>query len=117
MERFKRDSVVGLDLADLAPILPSKQATSTIRIHINLTSTYFVKSLGEGEAPWLGDSAILPRRVVIGAKSDFIVDIEGVVETAKFLGTSEILLEGVYHDLMLGSKANYTAGIIWERLA
>lgn len=74
-------------------------------------------SLGAGEAAWLGESASPPRRVVIGAISDFIVDVEGVAETARFLGTKEILLEGVYHDIMLGREANDTAGVILERLA
>ena len=48
---------------------------------------------------------------------DFVIDVEGVAETARFLGTKEILLEGVYHDIMLGREANYTAGVMLERLA
>ena len=73
-------------------------------------------TVGGGEALWLSDSESVPRRVVIGAMSDFIVDLEGVAETAKFLGTKEILLPGVYHDVMLGSFANYTANIVLENL-
>ena len=79
--------------------------------------TLKLRYLGAGEAAWLGESANLPQRVVVGAMSDVVIDVEGVAENAKFLGTKEILLEDIYHDIMLGREANYTAGVILERLA
>ena len=42
----------------------------------------------------------LPRLVMGGGK-DFIVDTEGVQETAKFLGVKEIILSECSHDMML----------------
>ena len=42
-----------------------------------------------------------PSLQVLGAGSDYIVDRAGVAETAAFLGTTPVFLEGAPHDLML----------------
>ncbi|CAI9110676.1 OLC1v1010742C1 [Oldenlandia corymbosa var. corymbosa] len=38
---------------------------------------------------------------VLGAKDDFIVDLEGLQETGRFYGVSPVCIEGVAHDMML----------------
>ncbi|XP_027928315.1 uncharacterized protein LOC114185028 isoform X2 [Vigna unguiculata] len=45
--------------------------------------------------------------LVLGAKDDFIVDVEGLEETAKFYGVSPVCVEAVAHDMMLD--------VAWER--
>lgn len=45
--------------------------------------------------------------LVLGAKDDFIVDAEGLRETAKFYGVSPVCVEAVAHDMMLD--------VAWER--
>ncbi|WVZ08319.1 hypothetical protein V8G54_021665 [Vigna mungo] len=45
--------------------------------------------------------------LVLGAKDDFIVDVEGLKETAKFYGVSPVCIEAVAHDMMLD--------VAWER--
>jgi hypothetical protein len=54
----------------------------------------------------------IPARLVIGAENDFIVDIEGVNETARYFGIDPIIVPDVYHDVMLGSKWESTARIL-----
>ncbi|KAI4352218.1 hypothetical protein L6164_006491 [Bauhinia variegata] len=50
----------------------------------------------------------LPFEVlVLGAKDDFIVDAEGLNETARFYGVTPLCVEGVAHDMMLD--------ISWEK--
>jgi hypothetical protein len=61
----------------------------------------------DGRATWL-DEADSPRRRVIGASRDFIVDIEGVYETATYLGVEPEIINGSYHDVMLGAVAART---------
>jgi len=109
MKRFKADSVVGLDVASLGPYLPS------------VTST-----LADGRACWItADSstdidntitAKLPKRLVLGAENDYIVDAEGVQETARYLGVNPITLTGAYHDVMLGPIWTKTAEILLDWL-
>lgn len=41
--------------------------------------------------------------LVLGAKDDFIVDAEGLRQTADFYGVEPVCLDGVAHDLMLDS--------------
>ncbi|GMN28092.1 hypothetical protein TIFTF001_001912 [Ficus carica] len=45
--------------------------------------------------------------LVLGAKDDFIVDMEGFKETGNFYGVSPVCIEGVAHDMMLDCS--------WER--
>lgn len=42
--------------------------------------------------------------LVIGASHDFIVDEEGLRETAKFYDVQEVSIQGVAHDMMLDSS-------------
>jgi len=81
LPRFQADSRVGLDLTDFNRNLPSMSAN------------------GQGRARWLTADA-LPT-LVLGAERDFVVDREGVVETAAFLGTAPVVLSGLPHDVML----------------
>ena len=58
-----------------------------------------------------------PSILVIGAEKDFIVDQEGVRETAQYLGVKPIFIPGAYHDVMLGPKWKLSADIVAEWLA
>ena len=42
-----------------------------------------------------------PPVLVLGAENDFILDKQGIEETASFLGTKEVILAGMAHDVML----------------
>ena len=68
MSHFSEDSVIGLDLKSVVKSLPMKQADEN------------------QQAIWLNDNKgnNIPR-LVIGAENDFVVDKQGVEETAKFL--------------------------------
>jgi pimeloyl-ACP methyl ester carboxylesterase len=79
---FARDSEATIDLFDLAKKLPSLKTT-------------------DGKAPFVG---ILPPCLVMGGKDDFIVDSEGVEETATYFGLQEPLIVDSPHDVMLGRK-------------
>jgi pimeloyl-ACP methyl ester carboxylesterase len=79
---FARDSEATIDLIDLAKKLPSLKTT-------------------EGKATFVGS---LPPCLVLGAKDDFIVDREGVEETAAYFGLQEPLIVDSPHDVMLGRK-------------
>jgi hypothetical protein len=77
---FARDTTAIIDVSALLQSLPSKAAVN-------------------GKAPYL---AVLPPCLVIGASRDFIVDQQGVVETAEFLGVDPPLFVDSPHDVMLG---------------
>lgn len=96
MDNFIADSQVTTDLNDLLGKLPSKHVDSN------------------GKAAWLADRApaLAPARLVVGSRKDFIVDIEGVEETARYLDTAPVILEDVPHDLMLGSRWQTGATIL-----
>jgi len=85
---FERDTVATIDLMDLAKKLPS--------IHTD----------ENGKAIFLENDIASPNFVpalVIGARDDFIVDEEGVVELAKYYGVEEVMVESP-HDVMLGTR-------------
>ncbi|KAK9105771.1 hypothetical protein Scep_022615 [Stephania cephalantha] len=50
--------------------------------------------------------------LVVGASNDFIVDNEGLCETAKFYGVIPICVEGVAHDIMLDCSWEKGARVI-----
>lgn len=118
MRRFQADSRIGLDLSDVSVNLPMKDAV-------------------EGQAPWLmsrslgsgsdgGNSvgpdvnptgALLKEQeqlpvLVVGAEKDFIVDLEGVAETARYFDVEPVIIPDMYHDVMLGPKFERAAAII-----
>lgn len=80
---FARDTIATIDLLDLAKKLPSKTVDE------------------RGRAPFVPD---LPPTLVIGAKNDFIVDLEGNQETSNFYGLDRPVLVDSPHDVMLGAK-------------
>lgn len=111
MDNFRRDSVVVTDFSALASSLPSLSADTN------------------GRASWLSESKqdrALPWRVVVGAGRDRIVDMEGVEETAAFLGavsgTGEERKEGALwlsehcHEVMLASNWRLAADLIAKQL-
>lgn len=87
-ERFEMDTIATIDLVDLAKQLPS--------IHTDK----------DGKAKFLEDnstsSTSLPS-LVLGAKDDFIVDREGVLELAKYYGVEAVMVSSP-HDAMLGFR-------------
>lgn len=91
LPRFEADSRVGLDLGHFNKNLPSKAAD------------------GDGRATWLRDA---PPLLVLGAERDFVVDREGVEETARFLGVAAEFVP-LPHDVMLAEGWEAPA----ERLA
>ena len=87
---FERDTVTTIDLSDLAGTLPSLRVDKESR-----------------NAPFVNELKKLPLKpFVVGAKDDFIVDTEGVEETAKYLGldVDEVKIVDSPHDVMLGRK-------------
>lgn len=80
LPRFEADCRVGLDLRHFSANAPAKAAGE------------------DGVATWLPAA---PPTLVLGAERDFVVDEEGVRETARFLGTEARLLPGLPHDVML----------------
>ena len=87
---FVRDSVATIDLGDLVKNLPS----------------YHVDSLGRATF-----SDRIPHTIVVGAKDDFIVDKEGVEETATYFGVNPIYVDSP-HDIMLGRNHLECAKVI-----
>jgi pimeloyl-ACP methyl ester carboxylesterase len=86
---FARDSQATIDLFNLVKQLPSFKAI-------------------EGRAPFVDR---LPPCMVVGATDDFIVDREGVEETAKYFGVTPTFVDSP-HDVMLGSRWKNTADTI-----
>ncbi len=84
---FARDSKATIDILDLSKKLPSLQAI-------------------DGRAPFVNE---LPPCMVLGATGDFIVDKEGVDETATYFGVDRPVIVDSPHDVMLGGK--------WENAA
>ena len=92
---FLRDSVATIDLGDLAKKLPSNHVDS-------LGRATFVDRI--------------PPTLVVGAKHDFIVDKEGVLETANYFGVKPIFIDSP-HDIMLGRNHLEGAKVIEQWLA
>lgn len=91
---FERDTVATIDIMDLAKQLPSK---NTDENGIAIFSDEF------------------PPSLVIGASDDFIVDWEGVNETAKYFGINPTIVSSS-HDVMLGGRWKNGADAIYKWL-
>lgn len=94
MDRFKTDSIIGIDLGSLRGNLPSDVSMSK-----------------SGVATYLESGSPL-KCLCLGAEKDYIVDHEGVEETARYLGVAPTFIEGAYHDCMVGPVWERTAAII-----
>ena len=79
---FRRDVDATINLGDLAKKLPSACAEK------------------DGKASF---ASYLPPSLVVGAIDDFIVDKEGVEETARFFGVEPVVVDSP-HDVMLTNK-------------
>lgn len=79
-ERVARDSRYQLDVIQMNQALPKMAA------------------LPSGCARWMRSDM---RALVVGAEKDYIVDQAAVQETATFLGSTPVILDGQSHDLML----------------
>lgn len=129
MSCFKKDSKASLDLISLSEQLPSKLITPDgVASWINggQSVTTSRSSYGAKASRSSGDGSVIPARLVIGAENDFIVDRQGVEETAVYMGlkglfgensvidtsnstvilttSGAVLIPDMYHDIMLGSK-------------
>lgn len=87
---FKRDTEAVIDIRDLLKNLPSANAV-------------------DGKAPHLES---FPPCLVIGGERDFIVDREGVQETATYFGVAEPTFVDSPHDVMLGRDWENAASVI-----
>lgn len=87
---FKRDTVATIDLMDLAKQLPS------VHVDDGDGKAVFLKGTDHGSGNRLAS-------LVIGAKDDFIVDAEGVEETARYYGVEPVVVDSP-HDVMLGNN-------------
>eukprot|EP00815_Leptocylindrus_aporus_P001515 CAMPEP_0116072140 /NCGR_PEP_ID=MMETSP0322-20121206/14293_1 /TAXON_ID=163516 /ORGANISM="Leptocylindrus danicus var. apora, Strain B651" /LENGTH=291 /DNA_ID=CAMNT_0003560813 /DNA_START=339 /DNA_END=1214 /DNA_ORIENTATION=+ len=84
--KFRRDSAATIDLVDLSKKLPSD---NTI----------------DGIANFIYEKKFEHPSLVVGAYDDFIVDKEGLRESALYLGIeNEIVMIDSSHDVMLGLK-------------
>ena len=79
---FRRDTDAIIDLIDLAKQLPSVNTDS-------MGACLFKERL--------------PPSLVVGAQNDFIVDEEGVIETAQYFGVQPTIVDSP-HDVMLGAR-------------
>lgn len=82
---FRRDTIATIDLSDLNKRLPSKFA-------------------GEDDGIASYVERLSSKPLVMGGTKDFIVDPEGVEETAKFFGTEAVMVDGAPHDVMLTGR-------------
>ena len=100
MSRLAADSKVGVDLTSLRGNLPSDISTSP-----------------SGKATYIEEWPSLPlKRLVLGAELDYIVDAQGVEETAIYFDTKARFLEEAYHDCMLGPVWTQTATTLLDWL-
>jgi len=97
MANFQRDSRVTVDLLALRKTLPS------------------LKRKEDSSATWLDTYSPFPC-LVVGAKRDKLVDMQGVEETAKYFGVSPVFVEDLYHDVMLGTRWPVVAAVVRDFL-
>lgn len=96
IKHFEEDSVVTVDLIDLKNKLPSITSMDSITRQSN----------------WINTQNKRIDALVVGGERDFIVDLEGIDETATYFQTSPVVIPNMYHDCMLGSKWKLTAQVI-----
>lgn len=136
MTKFRADSRVALDLQSLSEVLPSITSAgpagravwlppqSSGSAH-NIVKKYDsraqdtridmeISTLSLYRPPILPPVAVpyTPAILVVGAEKDFIVDQEGVSETARYLGVKPVFIPEAYHDVMLGPKWRLSADVI-----
>jgi len=130
MARFRVDSRVTLDIRSLDAILPSVTSggldgratwlpplvakseifpTFNEGFDINIETTTQIVTQEIIGFPALPSN---PSVLVVGAEEDFIIDKEGVVETAVYLGVEPVFIPDAYHDVMLGPKWRLSADVI-----
>ena len=94
---FKRDTIATIDLIDLGKKLPSARADRR-----------------SGGAPFV-DKLPSPS-LVVAAADDFIVDLEGSKECARYFGLDDPIIVDSPHDVMLGQKWKNGADAILDWL-
>eukprot|EP00980_Cylindrotheca_fusiformis_P011384 scaffold2638_cov114-Cylindrotheca_fusiformis.AAC.12 len=91
---FQRDTVATIDVTDFVKHLPSKQWDEN------------------RQSPFLSK---LPPCLVLGANRDYLVDREGVEETANYFGVDAQIIDSP-HDIMLGKNWKLGAEAIFHWL-
>ena len=82
-------------------------ATSSARRLLDLSAL-------KDELPMPPPPADAPSVLVMGGRDDFVVDEQGVEDTAKAFGVEPVFLPGVAHDLMLDTRWETAAGALYE---
>ena len=113
MARLRADSRVTLDLSSLINTLPSVTSMSSDgkATWLSTASTETTESKDSKESKDTTTTNI-PSTMVIGAEKDFVVDREGVLETATYFGVKPEWVIDTYHDVMLGPKWTKSADLI-----
>lgn len=91
---FRRDTAATIDVTDFVKQLPSKKWDQN------------------GRAPFLPK---LPPCLVVGATRDYLVDQEGVEETANYYGVEVQMIDSP-HDVMIGTNWRVGADLIYDWL-
>lgn len=65
-----------------------------------------------GSLPVPPPASNCPPVLVVGAENDFILDREGISESAAFLDTKEVIIPGVAHDIMLDTSWREAAEVL-----
>eukprot|EP00607_Mallomonas_marina_P006618 CAMPEP_0182436590 /NCGR_PEP_ID=MMETSP1167-20130531/82366_1 /TAXON_ID=2988 /ORGANISM="Mallomonas Sp, Strain CCMP3275" /LENGTH=378 /DNA_ID=CAMNT_0024628917 /DNA_START=386 /DNA_END=1519 /DNA_ORIENTATION=- len=141
MKNFLADSRVGLDVINLAPVLPSVRADPVtgqadwleeisserkeedLDLDLSVTpslsselSSDTENSIDTEENITEKKNTFIPR-LVVGAEKDFIVDAAGTQETATFLGVEPMFLADLPHDVMLVPRWREAAAVIADWLS
>jgi pimeloyl-ACP methyl ester carboxylesterase len=94
---FKRDAIATIDLIDLGKQLPSALVDRRT-----------------GRAPFV--NKLPSTSLVVAAADDFIVDLEGSKECARYFGLDDPIIVDSPHDVMLGQKWKNGADAILDWL-
>lgn len=132
MARFRADSRVTLDIRSLDAILPSMTSGGpdgrAIWLPPPIVKSDIIPIFNQGLDidmeifSQIEDQEIIsqpafpifpsnPSILVVGAEQDFIIDKEGILETAVYLGVEPVFIPS-YHDVMLGPKWRLSANVI-----
>ncbi len=91
MKHFQQDSMVTIDLVDMAKKLP------------------IISTNNDGASLFIKKDILHKPALVLGGSADFIVDREAIEETARFFAVKPVVVDGAVHDVMLANS--------WENVA
>ena len=107
---FKRDTTATIDVGDFVRQLPSKNWIDGL--------APFLPNLPKSSTslPSSSSSSSAPVVLVCGATRDFLVDQQGVEETAKYFGVYPPTMIDSPHDVMIGRNWEKGASVIYNWL-